>query len=115
MDYIYQEELGGWEKSGVVEIYTAFSRSSPQTADGKQTKYVQHRLWEERGLVLELVNSGAHIYVCGEGKKMAPAVRETLKRIFMEFSRCSEEKSEHWMHDLETKSCRYVVDVFGYW
>ena len=31
--------------------------------------------------VAELLDAGARIYVCGDGKRMAPAVRETLAKI----------------------------------
>ena len=48
---------------------------------------------------LERLQAGAHIYVCGDGKRMAPAVRETLAKIA---------DIDH----LEATG-RYVADVFS--
>ena len=61
--------------------------------------FVQHRLWQDIDRVAELLDAGAHIYVCGDGKRMAPAVRETLAKIA---------DIDH----LEATG-RYVADVFS--
>ncbi len=61
---------------------------------------------------MKLVDQGARIYVCGDGKHMAPAVRETLGRIYQEHSQFSQERVEAWLGELE-KSFRYSQDVFA--
>ena len=64
-DYIYQEELEGWEEDGLLTLYTAFSR------DQQQKRYVTHCLKETGAEVWQLLEQGAHLYVCGDAKMMA--------------------------------------------
>jgi cytochrome P450/NADPH-cytochrome P450 reductase len=107
VDFLYRDELQEWEKEGIVKLRPAFCKAP----DGGVT-YVQHRLWQDRVKVMKLMDQGARIYVCGDGKAMAPAVRETFGRIHQEHSRCSPEQVETWLGDLE-KSFRYSQDVFA--
>ena len=106
-DFLYHDELKQWEEQGVVHLHTAYF----EAPDG-DIKFVQHRLWSDRAEVLALLDQGAHIYVCGDGKYMAPAVRETFGRMHQERSGCSAEQVEAWLVDLE-KSLRYSQDVFA--
>jgi len=75
-------------------------------------RYVQDRLWNDRDEVTRLMEKGARIYVCGDGRRMAPAVRDALCRIHREASRCSDEEMTAWLAELE-KSVRYVQDVYA--
>mmetsp|Transcript_49503 Transcript_49503/g.108113 ORF Transcript_49503/g.108113 Transcript_49503/m.108113 type:complete len:86 (+) Transcript_49503:238-495(+) len=43
--------------------------------------YVQHKVLEQRDLVLDLVGKGAVIYVCGDAGGMAPAVASAFAEI----------------------------------
>lgn len=108
VDYLYREEFHAWEKAGVVRVRTAFS----EMPEG-DIQFVQHRLWQDRGDVMALMEKNAKIFVCGSGRTMAPAVRETFVQIYREFARCSVGEAERWIHDLEKTSSRYVSDVFG--
>ena len=65
--------------------------------------YVQHRLWEERDEVRELIGAGAKVFICGDGARMAPAVREVLGRIL---------EAPGALTALE-QSGRLVADVFS--
>ena len=88
---------------------SAFSRQ-PQG----EIRYVQDRLWQDRAEVVALFREGANIYVCGDGRKMAPAVRETFLRIYQEASGVeSREVADAWAEAIEHKSLRYVTDVFS--
>ena len=64
-DYIYQSELEGWEEEGLLTLYTAFSR------DQQEKRYVTHCLRETGAEVWQLLEQGAHLYVCGDAKMMA--------------------------------------------
>jgi cytochrome P450/NADPH-cytochrome P450 reductase len=97
IDFLYRDELAAWEAAGVVTVLPAFSRRP----DG-DVRFVQHRLWQERARVAELLAAGATVLVCGDGRQMAPAVRATLARIH----------GESGVADLERQG-RYVVDVFA--
>jgi cytochrome P450/NADPH-cytochrome P450 reductase len=107
VDFIYREELAQWEAEGLVKVHAAFHATAQ---DG--VHYVQHRLWADRAAIMPLLAQGARIYVCGDGKHMAPEVRETFGRIYRETTQATDEQVEAWLHDLES-SFRYTQDVFA--
>lgn len=108
VDYLYREQLQEWESQGVVELRPAFSRHGDAAL-----RYVQDRLWRDRQDVVRWFRDGASIFVCGDGKKMAPAVRDTMLRIYQEaVGEESREVAEQWAQAIEHKSQRYVTDVF---
>ena len=106
VDLLYKEELASWQERGFVELLPAFFRAP----DG-DVMFVQHRLWKERTRVQGLLARGAVVFVCGDGARMAPAVRETLARIHQDASGCSDEEAGRWL-DEEERQGRYVADVF---
>jgi cytochrome P450/NADPH-cytochrome P450 reductase len=53
------------------------------------------------------------VYVCGDGRFMAPAVRETLIRIHMGQRGTTLEQSSDWLEGM-IESGRYSQDVFGF-
>lgn len=106
-DYLYRDQLAAWQADGLVEVQTAFSRYP----DG-EVKYVQHRLWTARAAVTDLVRQGATFYVCGDGARMAPAVRETFVRIHQDATGVTFDAAEEWAERMERETGRYVADVF---
>jgi cytochrome P450/NADPH-cytochrome P450 reductase len=62
--------------------------------------------------VAALLSAGAHVYVCGDGKAMAPAVRETIARIRQHGTGGSLEDAVAWLTEIEHEG-RYVADVFA--
>jgi cytochrome P450 / NADPH-cytochrome P450 reductase len=107
MDFLYKDELTLWEQAGIVRVRPAFS----DAPDG-DVKYVQHRLWKERAEVMKLMEQGARIYVCGDGQRMAPGVRETFGKMYQALSGASPAEVETWLAELE-QSFRYSQDVFA--
>jgi cytochrome P450 / NADPH-cytochrome P450 reductase len=107
VDFLYREELAAWEREGVVRVLPAFFRQP----EG-EVMFVQHRLWRERERVKALWAQGATVFLCGEGRRMAPAVRETLARIHRESVGCSAEESTAWLTAMEREG-RLVADVFA--
>ena len=108
VDFLYRDELAEWEKQGLVSVRPAFTRA-PEIGG----KYVQDRLWRDRADVVDLVKRGATLYVCGDGRHMAPAVHDTCVRIYQEATGASSEAGEHWMTSMEREHGRYVADVFA--
>jgi len=106
-DFLYKDDLQLWESEGVVKLRMAFSA----TPDG-EVRHVQHRLWKDRAEVMSLMEKGARIYVCGDGRHMAPAVRETFGRMHQELTNCTPDQVQEWLTELE-KSIRYSQDVFS--
>jgi cytochrome P450/NADPH-cytochrome P450 reductase len=108
VDYLYRDELAAWQAAGVVGVRPAFYRA-PQG----DVSFVQHRVWQDRADVAELFRQGAHVYVCGDGKRMAPAVRDTFARIYQEAVGVTAEAAEAWVDKIERETGRYVSDVFA--
>ena len=107
VDFLYREELARWEAEGVVEVLPAFFRQP----EG-EVSFVQHRLWKERERVRALLARGATVFLCGDGSRMAPAVRETLARLHQEAAGGSDADATRWLAELEREG-RLVVDVFS--
>jgi cytochrome P450/NADPH-cytochrome P450 reductase len=108
VDFLYKEELAEWEALGVVSVRPAFS-AAPQEG----VVFVQDRLWKDRAEVMALVKEGAILFVCGDGRQMAPAVHEVCVRMYHEATRCSQEEADQWMTEMEVTHGRYVADVFS--
>jgi cytochrome P450/NADPH-cytochrome P450 reductase len=109
VDELYRDELAEWAVEGVVDVRPAYS----QGRSGQQGQHVQDRLWADRADVVDLVRRGATFYVCGDGRRMAPAVHDACVRIYREATGASEEDAEAWMTAMEREHARYVADVFA--
>lgn len=99
-DDLYAEELASYVHDGTLRVHHAYSRHP----DG-DVRYVQHRVWTERAAILELVDRGAHIYVCGDATGMGPAVEDTLATIG------HDEHGADWLARLRSVG-RYATDLF---
>jgi cytochrome P450/NADPH-cytochrome P450 reductase len=108
VDFLYKDELAQWEQRGIVSVRPAFSRASTD-----DVKYVQDRIWKDRSDVIALVKQGATFYLCGDGRRMAPAVHDVCVRIYMEATGRSREEADEWMTEMERTRGRYVADVFA--
>ena len=106
-DWFYRQEMQQWEEQGIAKIHLAFS-----TVSEHAVRFVQDALWAEREAVWSAINTGATIYVCGDGRLMAPAVREALIRIHADRTQSTRDESSAWLQAL-IKSGRYRQDVFG--
>ena len=105
-DLFYADELAAWERDGVVTLRTAFSVAPAPD------RFVQDALWSARREVWEMQRDGGIIYVCGDGRFMAPAVRDTLIRIEMAQNASTHEQASDWLEAL-IESGGYHQDVFG--
>jgi len=108
IDFLYRDELAEWERRGVVTVLPTFA-DEPED----DMRFVQHRIWAERQRVVSLFADGATVFVCGDGKNMAPAVREVLVRIYREVSGVDEGTANRWADAIEREHGRYVADVFS--
>ena len=57
-----------------------------------------------------LLNAGARIYVCGDGRAMAPGVRDALRTLHDRHNPGGD--SEEWLRALVSDG-RYVEDVYA--
>lgn len=88
-----------------MHLSTAFSRDQPEKI------YVQHRLQQHASKVWAWLQEGAHIYVCGDAKKMAKDVQRQLERIVAEHGGMSQEEAAAYLRALR-QSRRYCLDVY---
>ena len=108
VDLLYRAELDEWQKAGVVDVRPAFTH----VPDG-DVQFVQHRVWKDRAEVAALFREGATVYLCGDGRRMAPAVRETLVRIYRDATGADAAAAERWAETMEREHGRFVEDVFA--
>ena len=105
-DYLYQEQIGDWQKSGLLSrVDTAFSR------DQAQKIYVQDRMREAGAELWSWLEAGAHFYVCGDAKRMAKDVDAALHDIITEYGKKSPEEAAEFVQELKTTK-RYARDVY---
>ncbi len=105
-DFLYQLE---WQDAlkdgGLTRMDVAFSR------DTLEKNYVQHRIWDRRRDLVEWLDDGAHIYVCGDAKAMAKDVRAMLVRAIGDVKGLTPEAAEEAVRTIE-KERRYQQDVY---
>jgi cytochrome P450/NADPH-cytochrome P450 reductase len=106
-DYFYRAEMEVWEQSGIAELHTAFS-----AVTGHPARFVQDALITDSDTVWQALEDGAYIYVCGDGRRMAPAVREALAAIHHRHTGSDDETAQQWLAQLEADE-RYQQDVFA--
>ena len=105
-DFLYQLEWQDALKDGALtRMDVAFSRDTPQKV------YVQNRLWDRRRDVVEWLDNGAYLYVCGDAKQMAKDVRGTLVRAYADVKAIAPEAAEQAVSELE-RGRRYLLDVY---
>ncbi|MEH3146952.1 MAG: flavodoxin domain-containing protein [Methylobacterium frigidaeris] len=105
-DFLYQLEWQeALEDGSLARIDVAFSRDQPEKI------YVQDRLFEHRRQLVEWLDGGAHLYVCGDAKAMAKDVRSAVARAYADVKALSPEAAEAAVAALE-KAKRYQQDVY---
>lgn len=105
-DFLYRDELETMASVGLVDLHVAFSRH-----DGERT-YVQDLIRKNGAAVWKLIESGAHIYVCGDGSRMEPDVKRALTRLYAEETDADPQEADAWIERL-AKESRYVLDVWA--
>jgi cytochrome P450/NADPH-cytochrome P450 reductase len=106
-DYFYRQEMRTWEQAGIAKVHTAFSAVADHPA-----RYVQEAITAAADDVWQALEDGACIYVCGDGRRMAPAVREALAALYRDRTGSDDETARKWLAQLEADG-RYQQDVFA--
>jgi sulfite reductase (NADPH) flavoprotein alpha-component len=83
----------------------AFSRDTPEKV------YVQNRLWDRRRELVDWLDDGAYLYVCGDAKQMAKDVRGALVKAYADVKAVAPEVAEQAIGALE-RGRRYLQDVY---
>jgi len=105
-DFLYQLEWQeALEDGSLSKLDIAFSRDQPEKI------YVQDRIREHRRALVEWVESGATLYVCGDANAMAKDVRRAIVHAFADVLALGPEAAEDHVARLE-KGGRYQQDVY---
>ncbi|RNB87469.1 assimilatory sulfite reductase (NADPH) flavoprotein subunit [Brevibacillus fluminis] len=105
-DFLYQLDWQRWLKEGVLtRMDVAFSR------DTSEKVYVQHRMLEKSKEIYQWLQDGAHLYVCGDEKKMAHDVHAALVTILQQEGGLDAEEAVAYLKQLQQEK-RYQRDVY---
>jgi sulfite reductase (NADPH) flavoprotein alpha-component len=105
-DFLYRDELLGWQNDGTLErLSLAWSR------DGATKDYVQHRMREHAAELWRWLERGAYFYVCGDASRMARDVDAALKEVAMGEGGMDAARAREWAATL-TRQGRYQRDVY---
>jgi sulfite reductase (NADPH) flavoprotein alpha-component len=105
-DFFYADELKAMKASGhLTRLSLAWSR------DSGEKFYVQDRMRQLGREVWSWLADGAHIYVCGDAKRMAKDVERALVDISVQFGARSSDEAVAFVAQLK-KDGRYQQDVY---
>ena len=105
-DFFYADELNAMKTSGLLtRLSLAWSR------DGDKKFYVQDRMREVGREVWTWLADGAHVYICGDAKRMAKDVERALVDIVAQFGARSTDEAVLFVADLKKKG-RFQQDVY---
>lgn len=105
-DFLYQTEWQQFLSIGALnKLNTVFSH------DQAETLYVQDRMVQNESELIQWIDKGAHIYVCGNKEKMSVKVEKTLIDIIEKNKNISKEAAVEMLHSLK-QAGRYEKDVY---
>ena len=105
-DFFYEDELSGFQAAGTLaKLSLAWSR------DAEKKVYVQDKMREDGADLWAWLAKGAHFYVCGDAKRMAPDVDAALIQICAEHGKMDAASAKAFVGDLRAQH-RYQTDVY---
>jgi cytochrome P450/NADPH-cytochrome P450 reductase len=75
-------------------------------------RFVQDRIARESEEVWSILEAGGRVYICGDRRRMAPAVRQAFLATYRENTGRTGEEAVAWLDTLIV-SGRYVEDVWA--
>lgn len=104
--FLYQSEwLEALKRGQLHRLDVAFSRDQPEKV------YVQQRLQEQGQEVFRWLEDGAHLYVCGDAKRMSRDVHAALTDIVSKHGGRDQEQAAGYLSELQRQG-RYARDVY---
>ncbi len=105
-DFFYQDEMEALRKEGVLtRLSLAWSR------DAGQKFYVQDRMREVGADLWRWLDEGAHVYVCGDAKRMAKDVEAAMVDIAATAGKKTTDEAIAFVSQLK-KDKRFQLDVY---
>jgi sulfite reductase alpha subunit-like flavoprotein len=109
-DWLYRDEMLTFQSDGAItNLYTAFSRDSPQKV------YVQHlmqRVENQARIADMILNRDARVYVCGDGNAMAKDVQEALVEVLATDLPGGVDEARSYVERLK-QDRRFLLDIWG--
>lgn len=107
-DFLYETEFLEMQRKGILTRFdTAFSR------DQAEKIYVQNRMTENGAELWKWLQEGAYFYVCGDAKRMARDVHQTLIDIAQQHGGMTPEAAKEYIEVTFAKTeKRYLKDVY---
>jgi NADPH-ferrihemoprotein reductase len=107
-DFIYREEIEKIQAQlgDCLETVIAFSRD-----DSGQKVYVQERVGQHAHQVIQMLEAGANMYICGKAS-MAKEVDMKIEAAFSNTTELNEAKTKAWADALKRKG-KWKADVWG--
>ena len=90
----------------MVDLHVAFSRKT------KTKTYVQDLIKKQGAKVHALLEAGAIVYVCGDGARMEPDVKEALAQLYIKHDKLDVETARAKIVEMADQG-RYVLDVWA--
>ncbi|GAB2805385.1 bifunctional cytochrome P450/NADPH--P450 reductase [Lentzea nigeriaca] len=107
VDYLHRAEMEAAQEAGAVSMRPAYSQ-----APANGVTFVQDRIAAEGDEVWELLERGGRVYVCGDGRRMAPAVRQAFLDLYRKNTGGDQRQAALWLAGMQ-QSDRYVEDVWA--
>ncbi|UUU36645.1 cytochrome P450 [Streptomyces sp. CA-210063] len=107
VDFLHREELQAAQDAGAVSLRPTFSYA-PEGG----VRFVQDRIAKESAEVWSVLQDGGRVYVCGDGRRMAPGVRAALQAVYREHTGSAADEAASWLTAM-TESGTYVEDVWA--
>jgi sulfite reductase (NADPH) flavoprotein alpha-component len=105
-DFFYSDELNAMKTAGLLtRLSLAWSR------DGDKKFYVQDRMREVGRELWAWLAEGAHVYICGDAKRMAKDVERALVDIVAQHGARSTDEAVSFVGELKKKG-RFQQDVY---
>ncbi len=105
-DFFYEDELNAMKATGLLtRLSLAWSR------DAEQKFYVQDRMREVGRDLWAWLAEGAHVYVCGDARRMAKDVERALVDIVAQYGARQTDEAIAFVADLKKRG-RYQQDVY---
>jgi len=105
-DFLYREQLEAMLAEGsLTRLDTAFSR------DQTEKIYVQTRMLEQAAELWRWLEDGAHLYVCGDAKRMAKDVDAALHEIIQKVGAKTADEAKAYVSKLKSDK-RHQRDVY---
>ncbi|XP_026318821.1 methionine synthase reductase isoform X2 [Hyposmocoma kahamanoa] len=108
LDFIYEKELNFYKENGTLDKLTvAFSR-----VEDSPIRYIQDALLLNGEELVNLINGGASIFVCGDLNTMALQIKQVFVKCLVKYDDKTQEEAEKFVTDLQ-KEKRYFVDAWS--